>query len=244
MHRLGISACDVGKISQIFDLGGVKIKGMFTHLSVADQKDEEAVEYTRGQIDEFYQLVKRLGDRGIVIPKLHVQSSYGLMNYPELHCDYARMGIALYGSFSRQGDQSRLPVQLKPVLSIKARIALIREVPTGDCVSYGREFPIKRDSRIAVLPIGYADGLPRNLSYGTGEVLLHGQRAPIIGRICMDQLLIDVTDIEGVEREDIVTLIGRDGQDELTASEVAEAAGSITNELLCRLGSRLERIYI
>lgn len=101
-----------------------------------------------------------------------------------------------------------------------------------------------RDSRIAVLPIGYADGLPRNLSYGIGEVLLLGHRAPIVGRVCMDQLLIDVTDIPGAEQGDIATLIGSDGKDELFASEIAQAAGSITNELLCRLGGRLDRIYL
>ncbi len=244
MHRLGISSQDVEKISQTFDLGGIKVMGMFTHLSVADQQEEEAVEYTRGQIKEFYHLVKKLKDVGFAIPKLHIQSSYGLMNYPELRCDYARIGIALYGSFSRPGDQARLSVLLKPVLSLKARIAMIREVAAGECVGYGRETPLMQNSRIAVLPIGYADGLPRNLSYGVGEVLLRGQRVHIVGRVCMDQLLIDITDIPGVEQGDIVTLIGKDGQEELSASEIAEAAGSITNELLCRLGSRLARIYL
>ncbi len=244
MHRLGISAQDVDKISQTFNLGGIEVKGMFTHLCVADQQEEEAVEYTRGQIKEFYHLVKQLKDGGIAIPMLHVQSSYGLMNYSKLRCDYARIGIALYGSFSRLGDQMELSIKLKPVLSLKARIAMIREVAAGECVSYGREFPVMRDSRIAVLPIGYADGLPRNLSYGIGVVLLRGQRVPIVGRVCMDQLLIDITDIPGVEQGDIVTLIGKDGQEELSASEIAEAAGSITNELLCRLGSRLARIYL
>jgi serine/alanine racemase len=244
MHRLGMASRNVNKISQIFNLEGIKIKGMFTHLSVADQKDEEAMEYTRGQIEEFYCMVKQLKDRGIAIPKLHVQSSYGLMNYPELRCDYARMGIALYGSFSRKGDQTGLSVQLKPVLSLKTRVAMIREVAAGECVSYGREAPLMRNSRIAILPVGYADGLPRTLSFGKGEVLLRGKRTSIVGRVCMDQLLIDITDIPEVEPGDIATLIGSDEKDELSASEVAEAAGSITNELLCRLGSRLERIYL
>jgi serine/alanine racemase len=244
MHRLGMDSTEVNKISQIFDLEGIKVKGMFTHLSVADQKDEVAVEYTRGQIEEFYCMVKQLKNMGIVIPKLHVQSSYGLMNYPGLRCDYARMGIALYGSFSRKGDQTVITEQLKPVLSLKARVAMIREVAAGECVSYGREVPLVRNSRIAILPVGYADGLPRTLSFGKGEVLLHGRRASIVGRVCMDQLLIDITDIPEVEQGDIATLIGRDERDELSASEVAEAADSITNELLCRLGSRLERIYL
>jgi serine/alanine racemase len=244
MHRLGMDSRDVNKISHIYNLEGIKVKGMYTHLSVADQKGGEAVEYTRGQIEEFYSMVKQLKDMGIAIPKLHVQSSYGLMNYPVLGCDYARMGIALYGSFSRKGDQTGLSVPLKPVLSLKARVALIREVAAGECVSYGREDPLVRNSRIAILPIGYADGLPRSLSFGKGEVLLHGRRASIVGRVCMDQLLIDITDIPEVEQGDIATLIGIDEKDELAASELAEAANSITNELLCRLGSRLERIYL
>lgn len=244
MHRLGICAQDVDNISEIFGLGGIKVKGMFTHLSIADDREEPAVEYTKRQIDDFYRMVNQLRNRGIRIPKLHIQSSYGLMNYPELRCDYARIGIALYGCFSKHENRMSSSIPLKPVLSLKARIAMIREVAAGECVSYGREAPLMRDSRIAVLPIGYADGVPRNLSYGMGEVLLHGQRAPIVGRVCMDQLLIDITDISGVEQGDIATLIGRDGQDELLASEMAEAAGSITNELLCRLGTRLERIYI
>ncbi len=244
MHRLGISAQEVDKVEQIFALGGIKVTGIFTHLSVADQIEDRAEEFTRGQIDEFYLLIQMLKDRGITLPKLHIQSSYGFLNYPELHCDYARIGIALYGSLSKSGDHTRLFMELQPVLSVKARIAMIRQVAAGEYVSYGREVPLMRESRIAVLPIGYADGVPRNLSFGKGEVLLHGQRAPIIGRICMDQLLIDITDIPEAEQGDIATLIGRDGEDELSASEMAEAAGTITNELLCRLGTRLERIYV
>lgn len=244
MHRLGMDGGDTLRVAQIFNRRGIRVKAMFTHLSAADQRDEDSVAYTTRQIEEFYSLVEELREHKISIPKLHIQSSYGLMNYPLLHCDYARIGIALYGSFSKPGDQRGLPVKLKPVLSLKSRIAMIRRVAAGESVSYGRETVLTRDSIIAVLPIGYADGLPRSLSGGRGEVLLQGQRAAIVGRVCMDQLLIDVTDIPGAKPGNTVTLIGREGQEELSASEAALAAGSITNELLCRLGNRLERIYL
>jgi serine/alanine racemase len=244
MHRLGICVEEVYKITEVFQLDGLKVSGIFTHLCEADDLEEEAVKYTRGQIDRFYQMLKQLEDKGIAIPKVHIQSSYGLLNYPELQCDYARIGIALYGSLSSQGDNTRLPAQLHPVLALKARVIMIREVAAGESVSYGRDFMIRKDSRIAVLPIGYADGLPRNLSYGSGSVLLHGRRVPIIGRICMDQLLIDVTEIPGVKPGDVATLIGVDGQEEILATSVAKSAGSITNELFSRMGARLERIYI
>lgn len=244
MHRLGICVEDADKISEVFRLKGLKISGIFTHLCVADSLDEEAVKYTRGQINRFYHLLKQLKDRDITLPKVHIQSSYGLLNYPELHCDYARIGIALYGSLSTPGDRTKLQAQLRPVLALKARVAMVREVAAGEDAGYGRDFHVMRDSRIAVLPIGYADGLPRNLSGGSGSVLLHGLRAPIIGRICMDQLLIDVTDIPEAKPGDIATLIGADGKEEILAVNVAKNAGSITNELLSRLGTRLERIYI
>lgn len=170
---------------------------------------------------------------------MHVQSSYGLLNYPEFTCDYVRVGLAVYGILSSPGDTVRQPLDLKPVLSLKARVVLLRNIRAGESVGYGRAFTAERDSLIAVLPIGYADGVPGNLSDGNGVVLIRGKRAPIVGKICMDQLFADVTDIPHVERGDTAVLIGRDAAEELTAPDVAEAAGSISNELLSRLGSRL-----
>jgi serine/alanine racemase len=244
MHRLGICVEDIDKISEVFQFKGIKVSGIYTHLCVADSLDEEDVNYSRGQIKRFYHMLKQLENRGIMLPKIHIQSSYGLLNYPELNCDYARIGIALYGSLSTFGDRTKLQTQLRPVLTLKARVAMIREVAAGEGASYGRDFLVKKDSKLAVLPIGYADGLPRNLSNGSGSVLLHGLRVPIIGRICMDQLLIDVTDIVEVKPGDIATLIGVDGKEEILAVNVAKDAGSITNELFSRLGARIERIYI
>lgn len=244
MNRVGIMACEPDKVAQIFRLKNLQISGIFTHLCCSDSLRREDIRYTEEQISTFYSLLSALEDRGITLPKIHIQSSYGLLNYPELRCDYARIGIALYGTLSTFDSGTRVRPNLLPVLSLKARVALIKEIRRGESVSYGRTFTALRDSRIALLPIGYADGLPRTLSCENGRVLIHGQQAPIIGRICMDQLLVDITDLSEVIPGDIATLIGPDGRDEIMAEEVAMNAGTITNELLSRLGSRLERIYL
>lgn len=244
MHRLGIPSDEVDKIMKIFHLKYLEVKGIYTHLCVADSQNEEDVQYTKGQIDCFYQLLKELEYRGIAIPKVHIQSSYGLLNYPELRCDYARIGIALYGSLSTLDDKTKLKPELRPVLTLKSKVAMINEVMLGEGIGYGREYQVDKNSRIAVLPIGYADGIPRNLSNGAASVLLHGFKVPIIGRICMDQLLIDVTDIPWVKIGDIAILVGKDGKNEIQAASLANNAGTISNELFSRIGRRVERLYI
>ena len=167
---------------------------------------------------------------------------YGLLNYPELECDYIRVGVALYGVLSSINDKTKLELDLRPVLSLKAKVVLIRKIKQGESVGYSRAFTATRDSLIAILPIGYADGFPRNLSCGNSYVLIGGRQAPIVGKICMDQLAVDVTDIPNVKTGSIATLIGKDGKEEITAPMVAESAESITNELLSRMGHRLNII--
>lgn len=242
MHRLGESYEHVSGIAQMFEYKNLKIEGIFTHLCVADSLDVGDVKFTEGQIQSFYQLLVQLRSRHIVIPKIHIQSSYGILNYPELQCDYVRPGVALYGILSSPGDVTNLQLPLQSVLALKTRVAQVRGIETGESVGYGRQFVAHTNTKIAVLPIGYADGLPRNLSCGDNYVLIHGHRAPIIGRICMDQMMVDVTEIPSVKNGDIATIIGRDGKEEISAEQVAKNAGTITNELLSRLGSRLERI--
>ena len=175
---------------------------------------------------------------------LHVQSSYGLLNYGDLPCAWARVGIALYGVLSRPGDHTRAQPDLRPVLSLRARVAQVRTLAAGERAGYDGAFAPSGPARVAVITIGYADGLFRALSNGRGGVLLHGQYAPIAGLICMDQLLADVTHIDGVVSGDTATIIGRDGGAVISAGQLAEACGTITNELLSRLGSRLERIVV
>lgn len=239
MHRLGIPFDDTEAICAVFTMSALQVCGIFTHLCCADSLAPEDTAFTETQIDRFYQSVDALKANGIQIPKLHIQSSYGLLNYPHLQCDYVRAGIALYGILSSPQDKTRLQLDLQPVLSLKSCVALIRTVPANDFVGYGRAFYAARESRLAVLPIGYGDGLPRILSNGKGSVEINGSRVPIVGRICMDQLLVDITDIDGVAVGDLAAFIGTDTENTPSAPEAAERADSITNELLCRLGARL-----
>ncbi len=239
MHRLGFPCTEVLAVKRAFEMKNLKICGIYTHLCCADSLQADDIAFTRKQIDRFYHLLDALKDGEIDIPKVHIQSSYGLLNYPDLTCNYIRVGIALYGVLSSPNDDTNLKLDLRPVLSLKSRVVLIRKVKKGESVGYGRESTVKRDSRIAIIPIGYGDGFPRNLSNGNGRVLVNSHIVPIVGRICMDQLSIDITDVEGVSTGDIVTLIGAEEYDDLSASSVAYSLGTISNELLCRMGARL-----
>lgn len=240
MHRLGFDKEDAEGIVAAFSMKHMKVTGIYTHLCAADSPDEEDICFTNMQIENFYRLIKRLQEKGITIPKIHIQSSYGLMNYPEIQCDYVRTGIALYGVLSSLHDNTKLQLDLKPVLSLKSKIILLRKIRKGDTVGYSRAFVADRDSLIAILPIGYADGYPRNLSCKKSYVLINGQKAFVVGKICMDQLAVDVTDIPEVKVGTIATLIGKDGKEEITATMVADNSESISNELLCRMGRRLK----
>lgn len=244
MHRLGFDKEDAENIVAVFSMKHIKVSGIYTHLCSADSLDEKDICFTNMQIESFYKMIKRLKERGITIPKIHVQSSYGLLNYPELRCDYVRVGIALYGVLSSLNDNTKLQLDLRPVLSLKSKVILLREIRKGDSVGYSRAFVADRDSLIAILPIGYADGYPRNLSSGKSYVLINGHKAPVVGKICMDQLVVDVTDIPDVKVGMIATLIGKDGNKEITAPMVADYSESIANELLCRMGRRLKIITV
>ena len=241
MHRLGFGKGEADRIAHVFSMKYLKVCGIYTHLCAADSLEAEDVRFTKQQIGSFYGLLEKLKERGIAIPKVHIQSSYGFLNYPELPCDYVRAGIALYGVLSAPGDRTRLELDLRPVLSLKSKVVLIRKIRRGESVGYGRAFTAERDSRIAVLPLGYGDGLPRNLSCGRTQAVIRGQRVPVIGRICMDQLMVDITDAHGIFVGDTATFIGWDGSMEATAPDLADQGGTITNELLSRLGGRLTR---
>ena len=242
MHRLGIPFFDSQDVKKVFAMRNLKVCGIYTHLCCSNSLQPDDIAFTKGQIHRFYTLTDSLEKDNIPIPKLHIQSSYGLLNYPDLNCDYARIGIALYGVLSTPDDNTTLKLDLRPVLSLKARIVHIQTVSKGESVGYDRAFTAEQDSRIAILPIGYADGFPRNLSCGKGYALLGGKVAPIVGRICMDQLAVDVTDIECASVGSIATLIGKSDTDAIVAPMVADASGSITNELLSRMGKRLNVI--
>lgn len=239
MHRLGISSDDFSDVKKVFAMKNINVCGIFTHLCCPDSRMADDIAFTQKQIDRFYGLMDHLKKSGIPIPKLHMQSSYGLWNYPKLRCSYVRAGIALYGVKSSPDDNTELSLDLRPVLSLKSRVILIRQIKKGDCVGYGRSFIAERNSRIAILPIGYGDGFPRSLSNGNGSAWIGRHIVPVIGRICMDQLAVDITDADEVAVGDVATLIDAGGCTQLSAPVVAKAAGSISNELLCRMGDRL-----
>lgn len=244
MHRLGIRCEDVEHIAAVYQMKNLLVDGIFTHLSACDSAAPDCHAFTESQILAFRQVVKALSQEGISCKGIHLLSSYGMLNYPEAAESYVRPGIALYGLFSTEDDTRNLHelCPLEPVLSLKARVASVRALCAGESVGYGLAFTADHDMQIAVLSIGYADGLPRELSCGNGSVLIDGQPVPIVGRICMDQTLIDVSHLSDVKQGDTAVLIGVSGPEQITTGELAGKCHTIANELLSRLGSRLERI--
>lgn len=240
MHRLGIRCEDIEQIAAVYKMKNLSVDGIFTHLSACDSDAPNCRDFTESQISAFYQVTDILKAMGCACGSLHLLSSYGILNYPEAAADLVRPGIALYGVLSSRNEL--LSAALRPVLSLKARVASVRTLQPGESAGYGMDFTAKRETRIAVLSIGYADGFPRSLSSRGGYVLIRGKKAPVIGRVCMDQTLVDVSRIPEVKGSDIAVLIGASGSARITVEELAERCGTISNEILSRLGARLERI--
>ena len=207
-----------------------------------DGVTKEDIDFTNRQIELFNETIKRIKTKGYDTGKVHLQSSYGVINYTGLDYDYVRVGILMYGINSSYESYQLIHLNLKPVLSLKARITSVKEINKNDSVSYGRTYIATENRKIASVSIGYADGIPRNLSNKNMQVKINESYGTVIGRICMDQLLIDISDISNVKVGDIITIIGEDNN--ITAEQVADKADTITNELLCRLGDRLARIIV
>lgn len=241
MHRLGIRCEELEQIASIYEMKNLSVDGIFTHLSACDSPTPECRAFTESQIQAFYGAADALKSADYACNGLHMLSSYGILNYPEAPGDYARPGIALYGVLSTGNEQLAV---LQPVLSLKARVASVRTLQPGESAGYGLDFTARRETRLAVLAIGYADGLPRTLSSGKGSVLINGKKAPIVGRICMDQTLVDISKIPDVSQQDIAVIIGESGSQKITAEELAGQCDTITNEILSRLGARLNRITV
>ena len=246
MHRLGEDCGRIEKILRIFHLPNLNVTGVFSHLCASDGVSEEEREFTETQIARFAEVVAALRQNGITGFQTHLFGSYGILNYSR-SCgesyDYARAGIALYGVPSSPGDRVEAPVTLRPVLSLKAKIACVKTLRKGESAGYGLAYTAKEERIIAVISIGYADGVPRTLS-GRGHVLIRGKRAPVIGRICMDQMLVDVTGIADAVPGETAVLIGSSGEETISAAELAAEADTISNEILSRLGSRLTRLVL
>ena len=242
MNRLGIAPYEFDDIESIFHCKNLTVEGIATHLSASDSLENNDVDFTKSQIEKFTGVVKKLKEKGYNPGKQHLQSSYGIYNYPELENDYVRPGIMLFGVQSKNGE-TKIKTELIPALSVKAVIAQVRWIEAGESVSYSRTYTADKPMKLATVCIGYADGIPRQMSGNGGFGLVHGHKVPVVGRICMDSLILDVTGIENVKAGDTATLIGKDRDEEIRCEDVAEAAGTITNDILSRLGNRLKRIY-
>lgn len=241
MHRLGERFENLKEIQNIFDCDHLCVTGVYTHLYADDLSLPANRDAALKQSRAFHQTVEQIKGMGYSISKVHVLASGGLLNCPVIGGDYARVGISLYGQLSTKEEWSKAKYELRPVLSLKARIAMTKYLDQGEGAGYGHQFRAARGTKIAVVSIGYADGLPRSLSNGIGAALVQGNRVPIVGRICMDQTLLDITDIPSVMPGDIAIFIGKSGNQEITACDIAEQVGTISNEVLSRLGERLER---
>lgn len=243
MGRLGIPPENLpGFMEEMQSLKNILVEGIFTHLSSADEADPE---FTLGQLDRLSQSIASLKSKGIEIPMVHAANSSAILNFSSSHLDMVRPGISLYGTLglSAKSSNPNSSPELKQVMQWKTKILQISKLPKGTPLSYNRQFITDRDSVIAVLPVGYGDGLNRGLSNNM-EVLVQGKRAPQVGTICMDLTLIDVTDIEGVQCEDEVVLFGQQGNEIITVDEMAERCGTISYEILCNVSERVPRVYL
>lgn len=240
MTRIGLSPDETGLsvVKKISKLPNIRIEGLFTHFSCADMSDKQ---YTRDQMERYDYFVSLLEENHIEIPVKHICNSAGIMEFDHHRYDMVRAGIITYGLYpSDEVDQSTL--ELTPALSWRTHVVNIMEPEMNRGISYGATYMTDHPCRIATVSIGYADGYPRSLS-NKGWVLIHGKKAPIVGRVCMDQTMVDITDIEDVEIEDVVTLIGSDGEERIAVEDMADLSGSFNYEFICDISKRVPRIY-
>ncbi|MDD5435425.1 MAG: alanine racemase [Nitrospira sp.] len=239
MRRIGVEPENTVEFAvNILQHKGLQIEGIMTHFAEADLQNKE---FANKQLETFMSLCDILNSRGIHIPIRHASNSAAVIAMKNSHLDMVRPGLMLYGYSPSPYLSSGMG--LKPVMSLKSRIVHIKKVPKDTGISYGRTFVTKRDTLVATILCGYADGFSRSLS-NTGEVIVKYNRAPVIGRVCMDMTMIDVTDIQDVQYGDEVTIIGREGDNRITADDIAAWRGTISYEVLCDVGERVERVYV
>lgn len=241
MSRLGfgINEQSAETIKRISKMPNVNMEGIFTHFTKADEKDKS---FTKKQIQEFVWMTERLKEKNVRFTYEHCSNSAGIIDVPEANFDIVRAGISTYGLYPSE-EVDKTNVKLKPALALKSHVAFVKEIERGTPVSYGGTFVAKEKMKIATIPVGYADGYPRSLS-NKGYVLIRGKKAPILGRVCMDQFMVDVTQIEGVSFGDKVTMIGKDGNGILPVEVLSELSGRFNYEFVCDLGKRIPRVYV
>lgn len=243
MGRIGITPDDLGMdfVEEALQLPGIEVEGIFTHFACADEADKTSAEK---QIALYSSFVSNVEDKfGYKIPLHHCSNSAGIIDLPQANMDLVRAGITLYGLLpSDEVDETR--VALKPALSLHSHVVYVKTLQKGQTVSYGSRFVASKETRVATVPLGYGDGYPRSLSDGKGYVLIKGHKAPILGRVCMDQFMVDVTDLPQVAEGDKVTLIGWSGEECIGADYLGELSGRFNYELVCDLNQRLPRVYI
>ncbi len=241
MSRLGfgINEQSAETIKRISKMPNVNMEGIFTHFTKSDEKDKS---FTKKQIQEFVWMTERLKEKNVRFTYEHCSNSAGIIDVPEANFDIVRAGISTYGLYPSE-EVDKTNVKLKPALALKSHVAFVKEIESGTPVSYGGTFVAKEKMKIATIPVGYADGYPRSLS-NKGYVLIRGKKAPILGRVCMDQFMVDVTQIEGVSFGDKVTMIGKDGNEILPVEVLSELSGRFNYEFVCDLGKRIPRVYV
>ena len=240
MGRIGfpVSEESADIIERISKLEDIKIEGMFTHFAKADETDKT---YTYDQHRKFMWMKEQMEKRGVEIPYYDCDNSAGIIDFPDMKHDLARAGISTYGMYPSE-EVNQNAVDLKPVLSLVSHVIFVKTVEPGTSISYGGTFVAPEKMRVATIPVGYCDGYPRSLS-NKGTVLIHGKRARILGRVCMDQFMVDVTDIPDVKFMDQAVLIGEDQGDRITVEELAGLSGRFNYEFVCCLGKRIPRVY-
>ncbi len=240
MGRLGIREEQLDDIvalmREVKALPGLVLEGLYTHFAMADTQDKT---YTRQQLERFHHVLHVITEQGLRPPLVHAANSAATLSMPEARFDMVRPGIAIYGL--DPSSEVQIPEGFRPALAFKSQVAQVKMVPAGECISYGCAFTTERPTLVAVLPVGYADGFRRS-PYNWGYVLIHGQEAPILGRVCMDQCMVDVTDIPQTRMGDEVVLIGRQGDALLTAEQVAERLGTINYEVVAEILARVPRV--
>jgi alanine racemase len=238
MGRLGFGLDEMEMMAgALQDAQYIEVEGVMSHFASSEQRDA----YGMSQIERFRNVVEYLNDRGVVPALVHMANSGGVCQYPEAYFGMVRLGILLYGSYPDSSLAAK--IRVKPVMKLASRIAYVKTFPPGSALSYGRTFVTRRDTKVACVALGYSDGFPRALS-NKGSALIQGRRCPIIGRVCMDWLLADVSELPDVEAGEEVILMGEAGKECITADEIAGHAGTIPYEILCGISKDILRVYV